>query len=228
MPAVSFIPPNHPADNSPSVWRVPFSLEVGQGVLNEIGWKDENGDGIREAHNVEGLRDGTPLTLTLATSTLYRTAADIIAEDFRQCGVGIIIDTKGPEQFYAASSVSPLYAREFQLALYGWQAELPDGCGAWLSDRLPADGYDCSAVNYGGYQNLVYDDLCRQALNTVEDKHLHQALHDAQAILAEDQATLFLTWQPRWLMSQPDVKGIIMDISASGSLLHPQNITKDK
>ncbi|TFG65785.1 MAG: hypothetical protein E4H27_10520, partial [Anaerolineales bacterium] len=198
------------------------------GVLNEIGWRDENGDGIREAHDIEGIKDGTALTLTLATSIMHRPMAESIAKDFRQCGVGIIIDAKGPQQFYAASSVSPLYARDFQLALYGWQAVVPGGCSAWLSDRLPANGNAGSEVNYGGYQNLVFDDLCRQALSAVEIEHQYQALHDAQVILAEDQATLFLTWQPRWLVSQPDVKGIVMDISAFGRLSHPESITKDK
>ncbi len=228
VPAVSFIPPLHPADEPTSVWRVPYSIEVGQGVLDEMGWRDEDGDGIREAHGIEGIRDNTPLTLTLSTSTRHIPVAKILAADFQICGVGIIIDAKGPQQFYAASPVSPLYARDFQLALYGWRAEVPDGCGAWLSDYLPDNGVTGGELNYGGYNNALYDDACRQALVTVDIEQQYQAIHDAQAILSTDHATLFLTWQPRWLVSHPDVKGLAPDISTFGRIWNPEGITVEK
>ena len=30
-------------------------------LLDEAGWRDEDGDGVREAHGVEGVEDGTPI-----------------------------------------------------------------------------------------------------------------------------------------------------------------------
>jgi peptide/nickel transport system substrate-binding protein len=38
-----------------------YDLDKGKALLEEAGWKDEDGDGIREAHGVEGVEDGTKL-----------------------------------------------------------------------------------------------------------------------------------------------------------------------
>ncbi len=42
-------------------------------LLDEAGWKDEDGDGIREAHGVEGVEEGTPLSLNMNGYTGYST-----------------------------------------------------------------------------------------------------------------------------------------------------------
>ena len=38
-----------------------YDVEKAKALLEEVGWKDEDGDGVREAHGVEGVEDGTKL-----------------------------------------------------------------------------------------------------------------------------------------------------------------------
>ncbi len=48
-----------------------YDPEAAKALLEEAGWKDEDGDGIREAHGVEGVEDGTPLSLSMNGYTGY-------------------------------------------------------------------------------------------------------------------------------------------------------------
>lgn len=59
-----------------------YDPEGAVALLNEAGWSDEDGDGICEAHGVEGIEDGTPLTLSHSTTTAtLRMDAQVLAQD---------------------------------------------------------------------------------------------------------------------------------------------------
>ena len=45
-----------------------YDLDKAKALLEEVGWKDEDGDGVREAHGVEGIADGTELRLLEAVN----------------------------------------------------------------------------------------------------------------------------------------------------------------
>jgi peptide/nickel transport system substrate-binding protein len=226
-PAYSFVPEMHPAYDSSTIWRVPFNIEVGQGILEEIGWRDENKDGIRESHDIEGIRDNTPLTLTLSTSTNLLDAAQVVAADLKTCGVGVIIDAQGPELLFASSSASPLYAGDFQLALYYWNSTIPQGCTSWSSSHFPDSGLIAREHNYTGYSNPLYDEACQKAKDAVILDQQVMALRQAQRIISEEQPTLFLTWQSKWFISNPDIKNLTLDITALGRIIKPEYITRE-
>ncbi len=59
----------------------PYDPEKAKQTLEDAGWRDEDGDGIREAHGVEGIEDGTPLES--ATSLPPDTAASSRPSSFR-------------------------------------------------------------------------------------------------------------------------------------------------
>jgi ABC-type transport system substrate-binding protein len=228
LPATSFIPENHPTYNPASVWRVPYDIEVGRGILEEVGWVDEDNDGIRESHDVPGIRDNTPLTLTLTTSSHDILAAEVLQEDLKACGVGIEIEAMGPHQLFAASGVSPLYTRNFELALYQWDAHIPEGCSAWLSYLIPGNTEAGGEYNYSGFTSSVFDEACLQAIEALDQTQLALALNTTQAILSEELPTLFLVWEPLWLISRPELKNIVPDATAFGRLYQPQGIFRER
>jgi peptide/nickel transport system substrate-binding protein len=106
-----------------------YDPEQAKALLDEAGWKDEDGDGIREAHGVEGVEDGTPLSLMMNGYTGFSTLELIelaIQEDLKAVG----IDTRLENQEFAVifgtwADGSPRLLGDYDLLVYdsGWFAE---------------------------------------------------------------------------------------------------------
>ena len=103
--------------------------EAAMALLDEVGWRDEDGDGIREAHGVEGVEDGTPFSLMMNGYTGYSDLELIelaIQEDLKAVG----IDTRLENQEFAVifgtwADGSPRLLGDFDLLVFdsGWFAE---------------------------------------------------------------------------------------------------------
>jgi peptide/nickel transport system substrate-binding protein len=106
-----------------------YDPERAKQLLDEVGWRDEDGDGIREAHGVEGVEDGTPLSLMMNGYTGFSTLELIelaIQEDLKAVG----IDTRLENQEFAVifgtwDDGSPRLLGDFDVLVYdaGWFAE---------------------------------------------------------------------------------------------------------
>ena len=210
LPAESFLPPSHPAFTD---MKLRYSPELGQDMLSAAGWRDEDGDGIREARAVDGVPVGEPLSLTLTLAPQYIVPAAHIAANLESCGVGIIPRPTDAQELYRADPSSPLFGRTFELALYGWWADLPQVCGAWRSDRIPTAESEWLGENFTGYASEAYDTACQNALTAVETEAQYAALREAQQLLAQELPTLFLTWRPFWFAARTEVRGLRPDES---------------
>ncbi len=70
--ANSTVPPvswAHNPDNEPVY---PYDPDKAEQLLDDAGWKDEDGDGVREAHGVEGVEDGTKFSFNLENLLRHR------------------------------------------------------------------------------------------------------------------------------------------------------------
>jgi peptide/nickel transport system substrate-binding protein len=103
--------------------------EAAKALLDEVGWRDEDGDGIREAHGVEGVEDGTPMSLMMNGYTGFSDLELIelaIQEDLAAVG----IDTRLENQEFAVifgtwADGSPRLLGDFDILVFdaGWFAE---------------------------------------------------------------------------------------------------------
>jgi peptide/nickel transport system substrate-binding protein len=225
VPAEGFLPPGHPAFDTETLDRIEYNPEKGRALLNAAGWYDGNGDNLREAHGVEGIPEGQPLTLTLHLAPQYILIAAHLSTDLSLCGVGIEPQPTEAQILYAADAASPLFGRTFDLALFGWQAEAPLVCGAWRSDRIPTPENGWQGENFSGYTSEVYDDACERALTSVRTEVQWEALRQSQALLTHDLPTLFLAWRPTWFVARPEVQGLQADGTAPGTLWNAEALS---
>jgi len=214
--AQGFIPPNHPA--SPDVEGASYDRVQGTRLLEEAGWLDRDGDGVREAHGVAEIEDGQPLSLTLNFAPQYFAMAAYVAADLGNCGVKVKLQPMDARQLYASGPESPLLGRRFQMALIGWQVTVPQICGAWLSQRIPSVDNRWIGENFSGFASPDYDRACLRALNAVDFEARTRALQEAQQILNDAAPSIFVAWRPFWFAARPDVEGLIPDASAPGAL----------
>jgi peptide/nickel transport system substrate-binding protein len=87
-PAGSIIPPGHGEYKNPYVAPTPLDLEHANGLLDEAGYLDSDGDEVRE------WSDGSPLEYNLMTSDtpLYARLAELIQEDLAAIGISVVIE----------------------------------------------------------------------------------------------------------------------------------------
>ena len=122
-------------------------------LLDTVGWRDENGDGVREAHGVSGtfwdgtewsIDDGVPFSVTLLTvagDAVLEQAAFSVRDQLAPLGLRVHVKTLPPKAMFAPDS--PLWHRTFDLALFAWESGVdPDGRYLWLGNTVcrRADG----------------------------------------------------------------------------------------
>lgn len=224
VPASGFIPPGHPAFDANIATLTAYDPEAGQALLDAAGWRDEDSDGIREARGAAGMTAGTPLSLTLHLAPQYFVTAAYIASNLETCGIGVRILPTEAQLFYANDDVSPLFGRTYQMALFGWRAELPQLCGGWLSTRIPTADTHWTGENFSGYASNVYDAACQRALTAIDVAAQDAALQEADALLIADLPTVFLTWRPFWFVARPQVRGLEPDATAYGTIWNSEEV----
>lgn len=90
-----------------------------QALLDELGWVDADGDGVREANGVEGVADGTRLALTITTfsSPVWTNRALVVQQSLNDIGFEIRVN---PVDFNAIFAEYFTPNSEYDMLLSGW------------------------------------------------------------------------------------------------------------
>jgi peptide/nickel transport system substrate-binding protein len=219
--ADSYVAPEHPLYAGDELSRWPYDPETGRSMLEAAGWRDTDGDGIREAREVAGIASGTPFSVTLLTSegdVVRRRVAAVLNEDLAACGIGLATTYLAPEVFYADGPEGPVAGRQFDLALFSWWNGLDAPCNLYLSSEIP--GPDnwwgttswWGATNNPGYASEAYDAACWSALEALYGTEPYVRFHrEAQRILSRDLPVLSLYFVPKQVAVRSDVTGLALD-----------------
>ena len=99
----------------PSVFEpLPYDPEGARSLLDEAGWRDRDGDGIRESE------DGTPLAISIKynQNTMRQQVAEIMQAQLAEIGVEVEPPRRGVH--HAGRSSSPARERDFDGIVMGW------------------------------------------------------------------------------------------------------------
>lgn len=150
-------------------------FEAAERILEEKGWRDEDGDGIRE-------KDGRPFRFTLETNAGNQRRMDamqIVQQQWRRIGVDARLRTLELNTFFAN-----LYGREYEASLAGWVVGLsPDLTNIFSS---------ASQLNVTGYDNPRTDSLFQLALRQETPEAANEYWRAAAAQLVQDQPYTWL------------------------------------
>lgn len=149
-----------------------FNVEGAVKLLNELGWKDSNGDGILD-------KDGKPLTITLATHSEDPNRVqtlEFMQAIFQQAGV----EAKAQISDWPSFSTNYVQQGKHQIALLGW-LNIVD------PDRLMYAQFTTGGpTNWGGYSNPEVDTLLNAGRSTLDQAKRIEAYQKAATILAND------------------------------------------
>lgn len=148
QPLDSWLPAGHWAHSSSPLAQLVYDPERARALLEEAGWRDTDGDGVREYHGTGGeyscqrgawsIEEGVMLTPTLILpegDEVRGQIADNLKTQLASIGIRLDVQKMGPESMFVADG--PVTRREFDLALLT-AAVRPDpgGVNEWLGADL--------------------------------------------------------------------------------------------
>ncbi len=149
-------------------------LAKARALLEEIGLRDANGDGMRDRP------DGTPFTAELQSDSRFSPqTTELVQEYLRQVGINVSIRVLDPTAADAAAAQG-----NYQMALigYGGLGGDPDVLRTRLSSTVKAP--DFSRVH--GYASPRFEELASQQLTAVDDGQRRTLVAEMQRIVADD------------------------------------------
>lgn len=148
-------------------------------LLEEAGWVDSNGDGIRDQEEEQ-------LALEILTNQdpVRQAIAESIADYWETVGVRASVRTTN----VATLRGQHLQPRQFDVVLYGWVQTTadPDPYALWHSSQ--AEG----GQNYAGLKNPAVDQLLEEGRRTTDAEVRHQIYREFQKLFAREVPALLL------------------------------------
>lgn len=166
-----------------TVKPLPFDPQAARALLDEAGWKDANGDGVRE-------KDGRRFEFEMNIISGSNTAAQfsqLLQEECARAGVRVNI-----RQIEGATFFDRIDKGEFDAAMFGWRLDLdPDVFDTFHSSMTPPNG-----LNQGFYSNPEVDSLLVAGRAEFDQTKRAAIYHRIHRIIAEDQPYTFINAVP--------------------------------
>jgi peptide/nickel transport system substrate-binding protein len=188
--------PESPAYDA-SITPLPFDPAAAAALLAEAGWRDTNGDGVRD-------REGKPFRFELLVSSgsaIGRQINELLAAELARAGVAARVV---PLEW--AAYVERLDRGEFEAASGGWSASdpNPDPFPYWHSSQWPPRG-----LNSSFYRNADADGLMEQARRELDENARIAIYHRLHALLRDDAPAIFVANTSRKHGLRNGVRGLV-------------------
>lgn len=177
-----FLPGSSAYDSS--IEPLAYDLEKAKALLDEAGWSDTDGDGIRD-QKIEGETVKAEYKLTIfSDSPTFLTIAQIVKDNCQKIGVNVEIE---PAKW--ALMLQKLRKKDFDAAMLGWGMEWKqDPFQLWHGSQ--ADVPESS--NAISYQNAEVDALITELRVTLDREKQIELYHTIHRLIYEDQPYTFL------------------------------------
>ena len=210
----AYASPNHPLrPEDAAAW--PYDVAAANTLLDEVGYLDSDGDGIREDPAT-----GTPFAIELMTSLggeLRQEMAAVIAESWLACGVQADTVSLPPDDFFAPEG--PLLGRQFDVALFAWNGGTEPLCHNWLSGQIFGAEGARGDLNATGWSNEAFDAACQQAQRAFWASPEYVAAHQAAwRIFAEELPSLPMFPRVKLAVARPEVLNFGLDATQNSEL----------
>ncbi|MFQ5679195.1 MAG: ABC transporter substrate-binding protein [Gemmatimonadota bacterium] len=181
------VPPFHWAFDPALADSLAYDPGRARALLEEAGWVDRDGDGVRED------RDGTPLSLTIRVNQGNRTRSDIAeimqAELQR---IGVELRPLSLEWGTFIQGLTDPAARDFDAFVLSFVADFQvDETDLFRSDRI--DG----PLAFSGTRNEALDSLLRRLPLTEDRVEARRMWREYQRLIVEEQPYTYLFFEDR-------------------------------
>jgi peptide/nickel transport system substrate-binding protein len=160
---------------------LPFDPKRAAELLDQAGWKDHNGDGIRD-------KDGVKFKfefLSSSSSTVLKQISSVLLEELRKAGIEM---TERAVEFGLMQQT--LKDHRFDASGLGFASDLvQDPFESWHSSST------AGGTNYQGFKNAESDRLLEQARLEFDNEKRQEIYWRWQELIHEEQPVTFLYYQ---------------------------------
>ncbi|MBI2897326.1 MAG: hypothetical protein HYY06_27460 [Deltaproteobacteria bacterium] len=171
-------PPEQPV-GQPPIPPIPFDPERAKAILDEAGWRDSDGDGVRDKR-IDGKLVPFRFTfLATAGSTSLQRQAAIVQNELRRAGIDMDIQQTDWVVFSER-----LREHEFDAGSLLWVFDSPaiDLFSIFHSSQASGGG-----VNYGAWRHAEADRILDEARHVLDASRRNAMYHRLSELVAEEQ-----------------------------------------
>jgi ABC-type transport system substrate-binding protein len=177
-----FLPTSTSSD--PSLKPLEYDIEKSKKILDDAGWKDTNGNGIRDKMINGKLYELKFDFMIYADAPMYKSIAEIVKAEYQKIGVEVQIS---PAKW--ALMLEKLHKKEFDACMLGWAMSWQqDLFQIWHSSQAEVP----ESSNAIGYKNPELDRLIEEMRTTLDHSRQIELYHKMHKILYDDQPYAFL------------------------------------
>jgi len=199
--AHSGVPPFHWAYDPSVISPLEYDPAAAQALLDEAGWRDRNGDGVRES------ADGTRLSFSIKYNTgnqLRQDIAEIMQSQLAQ--VGIEARPQVVEWATLLQQINTPTLRDFEGVVMGWVPEFKlDDTDLFHSERID------QPYAWSGTRNPEIDRLL-EAISVTVDRDVARGLwEEYQQVIVQEQPYTYFYFPDRTDGLNRRLQGVVMD-----------------
>ncbi|MEB3883513.1 peptide ABC transporter substrate-binding protein [Lyngbya sp. CCY1209] len=167
-----------------------FNLEKAAALLDEAGWKDSNGDGIRD-------KDGVEMQVVFQTSVnpVRQKTQEIVKQSLEAIGVGVELKSIDPSIFFSGDPGNTDTLNHFYADLQEFTTgnDSPDPgphMKWWTCEEIAQKENSWQKPNYARYCNPEYDELWKRAMTELDPEKRAALFRQMDELLREDFAVI--------------------------------------
>jgi peptide/nickel transport system substrate-binding protein len=201
----------HPSlpEYDPNLTGYNYDVELAKQMLAEVGWTDTDGDGILDAHGVEGVADGTKFVLELGSMTpvVYVKYNELIQQFLKAIGIDSTINPVETDIFFSTyfakggpwqmngTAWSNLIGSPQQELLWNITCDSNsqyDYCNPELDDMIAANNTIFDQAQYVQNMYAILDIMQRDAIYLPTMRPQDNYAYDASLVLTDYQSAMDL------------------------------------
>ena len=163
-----------------------FNLEKAASLLDEAGWKDSNGNGIRD-------KNGTEMKIVFQTSVnpVRQKTQEVVKQALTSLGIGVELKNIDGSIFFSNDPANPDTTSHFyaDMEMFTRGNTNPDPgvyMKIWTCGEIAQKSNNWSKQNYPRYCNPKYDALWKQSTTELDTEKRRQLFIQMNDLLIED------------------------------------------
>ena len=176
--------PNFEGELNPELAVTPYDADMANQILDDAGYADTDGDGVRET------ADGTPLEFRLfveADDPESLTMGDLVGDDLSKIGIATTVEAVEAGTLWKAV----LADRDFDMTVKIYNTDLDPAYFDYVFSCWSAE-FGESALNESGYCNEKVDELTFEYMTRTNMEEAMPYIFEAQMILNQERPIIFL------------------------------------